>query len=335
MNILIRTSGGKAPKKELSFGHIYRTSNLADNFQNHKIFFLIEDYGGAKKILFAREHKNVSRLKKGICLKEDIEKTQKFITKHNIDLLIIDKYHLKQKYVEKIKKYVTTVVISDLKNIEYPADLIVNGFIGYNNVIRKNSFGSRCLLGPQYQILNKEFSKSNKKKKKIDLLATFGGFDESNVIEKLLSTLEDYHKKIITRIILGPGTPHSKKIRDYERKYGMHLQVIQTTKSMRNEILSAKFGICAGGITTYEFAACNTPFSIVSQVKHQLTTAREWQKKGIALDLGLVNNRTKNKIESFLELIINNQLHSAKRQIVDGLGAKRVTHEIIKIKSFE
>lgn len=332
MNILIRTSGGKAPKKELSFGHIYRTSNLVDNLQKNKIFFLIEDYGGAKEILFSKGYRNISTVRNGISLKKDIKETLEFIIKNSIDVLIIDKYRLKQEYVKKIKKCVSTVVITDLRNIEYSADLVVNGFIGYNNKIIKNQHGSRCLLGPKYQILNKEFSKTNRKKKKIDLLATFGGFDESNVIEKLLNALENYHKKIRTRIILGPGTLHSETIRNFEKKYKENLQVIQTTKCMHNEISSSKFGICAGGITTYEFASCGIPFGIVSQVKHQLITAREWQEKGIAFDLGLANKRTKNKIELFLELIINNQIHPKRRQVVDGFGAKRVACEIISMK---
>ena len=64
MKILIRTSGGRAPNKELGFGHIYRCLNLAEHLRAHKITFLIEDYGGAKEIIKERGFSNIILLKK-------------------------------------------------------------------------------------------------------------------------------------------------------------------------------------------------------------------------------------------------------------------------------
>ena len=69
---------------------------------------------------------------------------------------------------------------------------------------------------------------------------------------------------------------------------------------MKQEILQSRYGLCSGGITTYEFAACNVPFAIISQVKHQTLTSHEWRKRQIAMDLGLVTNKTKNKLEHFI-----------------------------------
>lgn len=45
-----------------------------------------------------------------------------------------------------MRKHVKTVVISDLKKIDYQADLIVNGFIGFKNTIAKTDSGPDVYL---------------------------------------------------------------------------------------------------------------------------------------------------------------------------------------------
>ena len=93
MKILFRTSGGRANKKELGLGHIYRCINLASQLKgSHELHFLIEDYGGVKKILNNYELQNVSLLKKNICMHLDIKQTIQYIKRKKIDIVIIDKY---------------------------------------------------------------------------------------------------------------------------------------------------------------------------------------------------------------------------------------------------
>jgi len=62
-------------------------------------------------------------------------------------------------------------------------------------------------------------------------------------------------------------------------------------------ISEARFGLCAGGITSYEFACLNVPFAIICQVKHQLITAKEWEKQEIARNLGLLTKNTPKKLK--------------------------------------
>ena len=38
------------------------------------------------------------------------------------------------------------------------------------------------------------------------------------------------------------------------------------------------------------------PFAIICQVKHQILTAKEWEKKGIAINLGMPNSRLDKKL---------------------------------------
>jgi len=119
-----------------------------------------------------------------------------------------------------------------------------------------------------------------------------------------------------------------------EKKIGKTLMIKKNTKNMHDEIDNAKYGICSGGITTYEFAALKVPFAIVCQVKHQIETAREWEKRKIAWNLGLANNKVHKKINYFLRSISEEKisLNLKHKSIVDGLGAKRVFEQILKLK---
>lgn len=334
LKILIRTAGGTAHNRQLGLGHIYRCLNLATYLKSNEIHFLVEDYGGVKQILKEKKFKNIQLLKKGINFNSDIKKSISYIQKKKIDIIIIDKYKINPIYVKKLSQYTKTVVISDLKNINYHADLIVNGFIGYRNQISKNKFGVKCLLGPSYQILNKNFSKMKlSHKKKYNLLVTFGGFDEKNITGLLLKPLTRFLRKIKVKIILGPSTKKSNKIRNWQRIYQKNVRIIDKTKDMYREIACANFGICSGGITSYEFAALHVPFVIICQVGHQLTTAKEWQRRKIAINLGLVNKRTEKRVERLLERLVRGEevYRFSKKPIVDGKGLKRVSLEILRM----
>ena len=327
--ILFRTSGGRIRKKELGLGHVFRCINLGYQLKSHQIQFLIEDYGSVSPLLHEHGFKKIFNLIPGISINDDIKKTVAHILKNKITILIVDKYGLTNLYVKTVKKIVRVVVISDLKNIEYDSDLVINGFIGFNNKIKTNKFKIKCLLGPKYQILNQQYAKKQHYKKKYDLLITVGGFDANNLLEIILKKISKYEKKIKIKIILGHATKNKSIISKFVTKSN-EITIINKTNNMKKEISSTKFGICAGGITTYEFAALHIPFAIVCQYKHQIFTANEWHKRKIAKNLGFIQKEPK-KIDLFLNHLMQNKIILNHSNLVDGLGSKRVAIEILNL----
>ena len=327
--ILFRTSGGRIRKKELGLGHVFRCINLGYQLKSHQIQFLIEDYGSVSPLLHEHGFKKIFNLIPGISINDDIKKTVAHILKNKITILIVDKYGLTNLYVKTLKKIVRVVVISDLKNIEYDSDLVINGFIGFNNKIKTNKFKIKCLLGPKYQILNQQYEKKQNYKKKYDLLITVGGFDANNLLEIILKKISKYEKKIKIKIILGHATKNKSIISKFVTKSN-EITIINKTNNMKKEISSTKFGICAGGITTYEFAALHIPFAIVCQYKHQIFTANEWHKRKIAKNLGFIQKEPK-KIDLFLNHLMQNKIILNHSNLVDGLGSKRVAIEILNL----
>jgi len=335
LRILFRTTGGKATKKELGFGHVYRCVNLAESLKGNNLFFLIEDYGGVEEVIRKKRFQNLYKLPKNVSIESDIQKTINFIINKQIDILIIDKFNPSKKFVKQLKKYVQVVVISDLLKIEYPAHLIVNGFVGFENKITKNKMKSRCLLGPSFQILESKFSKKRARMdKEYDLLASFGGYDENNIIQILMEELLKFKGRLKTKIILGPATKKSNKISLLEKKLGNSVKVVKSTDDMYGEISSARFGLCSGGITSYEFAALQIPFAIICQVRHQMITANEWQNRSFAKNLGIIDGKTHQKLYRFLFELVEKKIHqkTMEKPLVDGKGSKLIAKEIIKLK---
>jgi len=334
LKILFRTYGGKTKYKQTGLGHIFRSINLANHLKKSaSIHFLVEDYGGVRKILIEHGFRKISFLKKNIDMYSDIKQTIHYINQHDIDLIIIDKHLTKKKYLNELKNYVKTVIITDLKNINLPVDLLVNGYIGLKNKKFKNKNNSICLVGPSYQILNEKFTKCQKpSRKKFDVLVTFGGLDEYGIVNTFLDSWKECDSKLKVRIILGPISAKSKKALNFAKKYGEKIEVVQETKNMPYEISNSKFGFTTGGITSYEFACMGVPFAIICDDKHQIPTAIEWEKKRIAINLGLKSKKTSKKTQKVLKDIAENKIHfPPKKLIVDGKGVKRVNREILKI----
>jgi spore coat polysaccharide biosynthesis predicted glycosyltransferase SpsG len=331
VKILFRTAGGSAKNKELGTGHIFRCVNLVDQLKNHKIFVIVEDYGGVKKILDQKKFNQINYLKPGLSVKEDLKKTIEIIKKNKIDLIIVDKIQIDKKYLQELKKIIFTVYISDLMKIDFPSHIVVNGFIGLPNKIQLNKYNSKCLVGSSYQILSKFNSKRNSLKKKYDLIVTFGGYDANNLIDRLCTILPNFLTKLKIIIILGPSTKKSSCISKLEKDFPKSLTVINFTNNLQKIIKQSKFGLCSGGITTYEFARLKTPFGIICQYQHQQFTAKEWEKKHYAINLGNPTKQLEKKIENFLLNLINNQFNfKMKKNLIDDLGSSRVANEILK-----
>lgn len=332
LNILFRTSGGQAKNKQLGFGHVFRCTNLAQELSKNNIFFLVQDYGQVKKTIINSGFKQIFSLPQNSNLEDDLKKTINIIKKENISILIIDKYKTQKQYIKKLRNYVKVVYISDLEKNDFPADLIFNGFIGFSNKIFYNKYGTKCFIGPSYQILHKNFYlKKDPIKKKFKLLVTFGGFDEHNLVRIFLKNLQKYPQKLTIKIILGPGSKLSQL--NNLKKNLNSLHIIKETKNMYQEIASCEYGLCSGGITSYEFATMNVPFAIICQVKHQLKTAQQWEKKQVGLNLGLPDKNLDKKLCNFLDSIISGEhKYPKRRNLVDGLGAKRISKEILKLK---
>ena len=318
----------------MGLGHVMRCINLAKYLKKFsEISFLVEDYGGVKNVLEEHGFKNVKLIRKKNDSENDLKQTVRLIVAEKIDIIIIDKHDIKIKYLKHLRKFLKVVLITDLKKVNYPVDIVVNGFIGLKNRKFENKNGAICLTGPRYQILNPKFQKIKNVKKKYSILATFGGLDEKSVADIFLNSVEDQLHTLKIKLIIGPMGKKSRNTTLLEKKYIDNLKIEKETKDMHKEISKAEYGFTLGGITTYEFAALNVPFAVICDDIHQIPTAREWHRRGKGENLGYLNKKTSEKISSIIKKVINKKRAYSSRtnRVIDGLGVKRVTSEILKI----
>ena len=108
---------------------------------------------------------------------------------------------------------------------------------------------------------------------------------------------------------------------------------MDNSNNMFKEMSNVKYGICSGGITSYEFAMLNIPFAIICQVKHQLITAKEWEKKRSGINFGLAEKISEKQIEEFLEEIVMNKRKKTikKNSLSNQKGIKLITQEILSL----
>ena len=332
-NILFRTYGGKTKNKQTGIGHVIRCINLAQKLKHDaNIFFLVEDFGGAKEVIDNYHFKFSSKIKKEIGYKEEINLLTKFIQSNNIDFVVVDQHKISDQIIKKLNNYTKTLVISDLEKLNFSSDIIVNGFVGLKNQ-KKYTNHQLQLLGPKYQILNTNFSKLHKSKKIFDLLITIGGLDECNISEFILNSLNDKLEYLKIKIILGPLVKKTIFIKNLEKKFPKNLIVIHSTNNMAKEISQTKFGITSGGITSYEFASQNIPFAIICDDIHQIPTAEKWSKLKKAVFLGYFNNSNKLHIQKLLVNLTERKISFKKSntKLIDGLGSSKVCFEILNM----
>ena len=115
-----------------------------------------------------------------------------------------------------------------------------------------------------------------------------------------------------------------------EKMYPNNIKLIPSTSNMKQIISSCDFGICSGGLTSYEFATLAKPFAIICQNSHQIVTAKKWEQLGIAYNLGNPNMRINSKIKTLMENLVSNNinLRIKSSKYLDGKGSLRVAKEI-------
>ena len=76
---------------------------------------------------------------------------------------------------------------------------------------------------------------------KYDLLISFGGFDEKNIIGIITEILPFYLDKLKVEIILGPVNRKKRKLYNLQKKYPKNLFIKESTNDMAKEMDKTKY----------------------------------------------------------------------------------------------
>lgn len=342
MNIAIRADGSP----EIGMGHIMRCLSLAKAFKKAgcTVCFLSKYHEGIHKI--EQEGFQAVKVDTGTDF-PDIDSEAGLIVnqivKDRVDLLIVDTYHISEKYFLDIKPYLKKLVyIDDVNEFVYPVDILINGNItGEYMEYRKYDEDEQMLLGPQFNLIREEFKglpkrKVNKNVKEI--MITTGGSDPFHLCPRMVQSIldKDEFKKLKVNVVIG--SLFSKELKNcLYRIRDNHSNIIlnENVKYMSEIMLKSDVAVSAGGSTLYELCACGTPTLAVIIAGNQEFLVTKMEKLNYIESLGwyhhLDNRIFADKLKAFAENYERRKDYCDRMQeLVDGNGAERVVKEILE-----
>ena len=322
-NIAFITEGSS----EMGMGHVYRSLTFAKELMTNlgaKIYFLTKS---SENIIKKIEEENFTTIK----LKND-EEIVDYVTKLNIDAVIIDNLVFNENILKKIKDSMKIVIVDNItsKNNEY-ADIVIS--LVRSNFVNKNFFDknikTKFFCGPKYLMLRDEFDTLRKKddlKPRIeDILLIFGGSDPSNLTSRVLEKLNEDMR---INIVLGPEFKHFDDLDQTLERHGNKNIIIHNQPDNIAELMyNADLVITSPGLSMFEAAYIGSPVLVISQnsIQHHYYLPLNYEY--------LINKSDIDYLEDYLK-----ELSSLKRRndIVDffkvlDIGVGKV--EIIKYLS--
>ena len=329
MKILFRVDGGK----QLGLGHVYRCLNLAKEFKA-EIAFLMKQHPSVNQLV--ENNYNVYVIKK-----DEFETTAQVIGDFEPDVVVTDLLKTYDKYLKFIKdKKVFLVSIDDLNEIKFCSDIVINGTIVrkyWDYDVKKNA---KVLVGPDYMILNKNFSEVNRKQRKIkknvdSVLVSMGGSDPNNLTPKVLKALDKIKGDFKVCLVLGSAYKSNKELEDTLKQFSKKLEIKKNVENMAELMFNSDIAITSAGIIMYELACSGTPAIVMPQVKTQIDTANEMGKAGTLINLGLGKDVSEKELKEGLQNLISdhhlrNKMSTKGSNLVDGRGAERVKEAILE-----
>lgn len=189
--------------------------------------------------------------------------------KRRIDLIIVDGYLFPEEYLRKICSYdFLTMQLDDTGDAYHKFDFVLNQNLGAEKLYTSGT--SKLLIGPEYLLLREEFKKNfgpaNLRQKQVEkILITFGGSEQSERINILLSVLDQYEKRTLQVVILLGG---SKKDNILNVK-NINVKFINFSNTLVKYFLEADLVISPSGSTIWELCKVNRPFLTFHLAKNQ------------------------------------------------------------------
>lgn len=328
MNILFRADGSS----EKGMGHMVRSMALADEFKdrNHTVYFMVKEDEFAKEFVDKRGLKRLDYIDKN-----DLDLFAYITDKHAIDLMISDVDEYDNKFFSFLReKEIYSVQLDIHRKMTLGVDLLINGGI-YAKELEDEALleGQNVLLGPEYNLLRKEFSRANKKDHSEDIkniLITMGATDVHNLTEVVTRTCLEVYSNAIIHVVVGSNKqPFDNK--DFYKHSSLNLYY--KIPYMYELMEMADIAICSGGVTIYELVATATPSIIITQAKNQIRQSLEFSAREAAIYYGTAEDFDSNEFRKILfkinDPILRHKLSSSSRKLIDGKGVERVVNYLL------
>jgi UDP-2,4-diacetamido-2,4,6-trideoxy-beta-L-altropyranose hydrolase len=259
------------------------------------------------------------------------------------DWLAIDGYQFGSGYQLSLKEAgLWLLVVDDYGHAgHYWADAVLNQNLHARESLYDNREpGVRLLLGTRYALLRREFWKWRGWGRPIPEVAgkfmvTLGGSDPDNVTRKVVGALaRGGPGRCETVVVVGEGNPHMEELRSIVSSVPGPLRLVTQVTEMAELMAWADVGVAAGGSTSWELAFMGLPTLCLVLADNQEELAASLAGHGVVHNLGWHTALTEDRIgEALGDLALDpaarRQMSLRGRQLVDGLGGRRVVEVLL------
>lgn len=271
----------------------------------------------------------------------DAAATVAYCARVGADCLIVDHYFADEAYQRiLLEAGVRWLQFDGAASTPLWADWVVSmspaaDAVRYRGLQRRPA--TRLLLGPRYAILRDEFLRwcapRPVRPRANRLLLTFGGGDDRGACLACLAALPGRGAFEVS-ILSSRYNPQLTSIRSWiERNSDTRVHLLIDDMDVARRMTEVDIAITAGGTTTFEMAMLGLPALIVQIADNQRLNAEAWQRLGVAVDLGPLEQLDVGRLGDELSRLAadpgrRQSMAALGREYVDGRGAERIVREL-------
>ena len=341
MHFYIKTDANE----DIGSGHLQRCLNLAEFLKKENDVTFLFCNTSSLIIKEVKEKFKATIFKNN---KDLLNKTKKLLKKNSYNFLILDDYSINYIWEKAIYRHFSKVlVIGDDLNKKRYCDLYLN-----QNVIDDKSQKSllkkfstiKCLLGPKYALLDKNYLKyAGKERSKNylkNIVVSFGGSDKENLTDKVLNILSQRKfNQFNIKVAIGKNYQY---FNDLSKKYKSNNRIVfyKGLNSLAKINHNSDLSIGAGGISTWERLCLSIPSLVFLVSDNQKLTINALRRKNFIIYAGKIKNFNKRKFEILIKSVKKNykkivQKMKYSKILVDGRGAARVAEILSPTKKLK
>ncbi|MEA2042892.1 MAG: UDP-2,4-diacetamido-2,4,6-trideoxy-beta-L-altropyranose hydrolase [Bacteroidota bacterium] len=345
-HMVVRLDAGE----KYGMGHLSRCISLAEEFiPEFQINFIIKTDNTLKvttfieeKLTFGNYHTDfIADFETNVDNELDtlIEKVNKLNA-----FLIVDHYNADREYQLRLRKNnIKWLQFDSHGKIKFYADFVLHASPGATQKLYKpltEYTGTELLLGPNYAVVNKTFSKARTKAKIRQtvkhIFVCFGGGDDKGAALKTVNNIKSLTERAINITLLVPeSNAQYNEILD-AANFNSNINILSNSPEVHHIMANADLAVIAPGTLSYEAASVGLPMVLVTIADNQNINAEGWSKIGAGINLGNVENLEKNRLSETIEDLITSpeKLQAMSENCfnaVDGRGTERVKSKILDI----
>ena len=348
---LIRADGNE----KIGAGHLMRCLTIAAELVKQgcgdEILFLCADeqsaqlagQQGFETVILGTDYRD---------MESELPAWEKLFERHNKAVILVDSYHVTDRYLAALKRFGTVVLMDDMGEKSYPVDALIN----YNAFADRTCYsrlygvsiqeptdgnigqcagGVKMFIGPDYVPVREQFRDRNYcvRREVKSVLITTGGGDSENIAGRILETL--YGSEPEYHLIVGQFNPHLVKLKQMESAHE-NIHIHSNVTDMAELMTSADIAVTAGGSTVYELAVLGVPLICFSYAENQEALTEYIGEQSIAGFAGAFHKSPEAVLTNMGSLFrrltsdetLRRRYSDREREMIDGYGALRLAQAL-------